>query len=56
MVIVSILPHAEFGPNDHRDDAPTLNCRWVALKIVQIEGAMFRNIRMSKSELFYFIK
>ena len=22
MVIVSILPHAEFGPNDHREDAP----------------------------------
>ena len=21
MVIVSILPHAEFGPNDHREDA-----------------------------------
>ena len=22
MVIVSILPHAELGPNDHQDDAP----------------------------------
>ena len=22
MVIVSILPHAEFGPNDDREDAP----------------------------------
>ena len=22
MVVVSILPHAEFGPNDHRNDAP----------------------------------
>ena len=22
MVIVSILPHAEFGPNDNREDAP----------------------------------
>ena len=22
MVVVSILPHAEFGPNDHRKDAP----------------------------------
>ena len=22
MVIVSILPHEEFGPNDHRKDAP----------------------------------
>ena len=22
MVVVSILPHAEFGPNDHREDAP----------------------------------
>ena len=21
MVIVSLLPHAEFGPNDHREDA-----------------------------------
>ena len=21
MVVVSILPHADFGPNDHRDDA-----------------------------------
>ena len=24
MVVVSILPHAEFGPNDHRQDAPPL--------------------------------
>jgi len=24
MVVVSILPHADFGPNDHRDDA--LHC------------------------------
>ena len=22
MVVVSKLPHAEFGPNDHREDAP----------------------------------
>ena len=22
MVVVSILPQAEFGPNDHREDAP----------------------------------
>ena len=22
MVAVSILPHAEFGPNDHQDEAP----------------------------------
>ena len=22
MVVVSILPHAEFGSNDHREDAP----------------------------------
>ena len=22
MVVVSILPHAEFGPNDHWEDAP----------------------------------
>ena len=22
MVILSILPHAEFGPNDHRENAP----------------------------------
>ena len=21
MVVVSMLPHADFGPNDHRDDA-----------------------------------
>ena len=25
MVAVSILPHAEFGPNDHRADAPRFN-------------------------------
>ena len=25
MVVVSILPHAEFGPNDHREDAPHFN-------------------------------
>ena len=22
MVVVSILPHTEFGPNDHREDVP----------------------------------
>ena len=22
IVVVSILPHAEFGPNDHREDVP----------------------------------
>ena len=25
MVIISILPHAEFGPNDHREDEPHFN-------------------------------
>ena len=25
MVVVSILPQAEFGPNDHRQDAPHFN-------------------------------
>ena len=25
MVVDSILPHAEFGPNDHRKDAPSLS-------------------------------
>ena len=25
MVVVSLLPHAEFGPNDHREDAPHFN-------------------------------
>ena len=24
IVVVPILPHADFGPNDHREDAPTL--------------------------------
>ena len=26
MVIVSILPHWEFGPNGHRKDTPDFNC------------------------------
>ena len=26
MVIVSILPHAEFGPNDHRENPPHFIC------------------------------
>ena len=25
MVVISILPHAEFGQNDHREDAPHFN-------------------------------
>ena len=25
MVAVSMLPHAEFGPKDHREDAPNFN-------------------------------
>ena len=24
MAVDSMLPHAEFGPNDHREDSPTL--------------------------------
>jgi len=27
MIVVSILPHAEFGPNDHREDAPHFSIR-----------------------------
>ena len=27
MVIVSLLPRVEFGPNDHRNDAPHFYCR-----------------------------
>ena len=26
VVFVTILPPAEFGPNDHREDAPHINC------------------------------
>ena len=26
MVVVSIRPYAEFGPNDHREDAPHFTC------------------------------
>ena len=29
MVVVSILPHAEFGPNDHRQDAPHFKKQWL---------------------------
>ena len=28
VVIVSILPHAEIGPNDHRQDAPHFRKQW----------------------------
>ena len=31
MVVVSILPHAEFGPNDHREDAPLFRCLAILL-------------------------
>ena len=27
MAVVSILPHTEFGPNDHREDAPHFSIR-----------------------------
>ena len=40
MVVVSILPHAEFGQNDHREDAPhfsneweSRNCDWVIFTV-----------------------
>ena len=28
MVVVSVVPHAEFGPNDHREDAPHFLFEW----------------------------
>ena len=31
MVIVSILPHAEFGLNDNREDAPLFISLWVII-------------------------
>ena len=36
MVVVSILPHAEIGPNDHREDAP--HFRTLFLSQIKISG------------------
>ena len=38
MVAVTILPHAEFGPNDHREDVPHFTSRLEA----QTVGLNFR--------------
>ena len=36
MVVVSILPHAEFGPNDHQKDAPHFTYKILELLITKI--------------------
>ena len=36
MVVISILPHAEIEPNDHREDAPTLQGKGVWEVIVYV--------------------
>ena len=33
MVVVSLLPHVKFGPNDHRKDAPQFMFRFSLLDI-----------------------
>ena len=38
MVVVSILPHAEFGPNDHREDAPTLRNTFLTPMLIEVKA------------------
>ena len=41
MVVVSILPHAEFGPNDHREDASHFTNVLIDAKEIQFVCAIF---------------
>ena len=41
MVVVSILPHAEFGPNDHREDAPHFTYVQKPISRIPIENLDF---------------
>ena len=44
MVVVSILPHAEFGPNDHREDAPHFIAQcWIRSKWASGRGTLYYN-------------
>ena len=36
MVIIPILPQTEFGPNDHREDAPHFNILFLVMTVVLI--------------------
>ena len=52
MVIVTILPHAEFGPNDHQEKHPTLQNHLVVRNCKTIISA-FLNKKRHNCEDFY---
>ena len=37
MVIVSILPHAEYGPNGHREDAPYIDSFYYWIYLLKLQ-------------------
>ena len=43
MVIVSILPYADFGPNDHREDVPYL----IYLNMFDVKFSDFSNYALT---------
>ena len=46
MIVVSILPHVEFGPNDHREDAPHFTMLSVNFIIkLQVQNLMSRRVK-----------
>ena len=48
MVVVSILPHAEFGPNDRREDAPHFMIKMSAYKRESKKESMNDHLKIQK--------
>ena len=55
MVVDSILPQAECGPNDHRKDAPLFSPHWKLVRFHLVDFIFERTISLS-SPLFIVLK
>ena len=51
MVVVSLLPHAEFGPNDHQDDVPHVTKNDFSLdeKLKIVKNLIFLKLKFSRA-------
>ena len=54
MVIVSILPHAGFGPNDHRKDTLHFTYRWLRPVLFEMVNNRVIEIRNAASNPLMF--
>ena len=53
MVVVSLLSHAEFGPNDHQDDVPHVKKNDFSLdeKLKIVKNLIFLKLKFSRANL-----